>query len=834
MSLYGALYAGVSGLKSQGSKIGVISDNIANVNTVGYKASQAQFRSLVTNTSLQASYSPGGVIATTRQMIDKQGLISSTDTPTDVAISGKGFFVVRSSLSSDAETLYTRAGSFRQDSLGNFINGSGFYLMGWPLDRDGLLPGEPGNVNTTSAANLDSLQLVNVSSSSGIASATTRVTIGANLDASQTIYPGAGATTSIDSNSVYNHGTAADSILIPGEFGITNPNSIVRGDIMTVTTGGGSTNDLVYGGFMISRNVSTGAVGDLNKTQDASASAMTFATANGSTTVTVTDAAHGYATGDKIYIGGVAGATVGGIPVTELQGYHTVTVTGANTYTFTVTTAATSTVAATAGTATNHPFTGNMMDSSLPGSSFLGVTGTSGFSTAALTFTITSSSGGLKTFTYKGSSPNTLNGEFNSLNSLATAINEATGLTARVVSNRLYVGSENANDGLTFANGDDQGTDGLNWVSELGLSDVTAAAAGVNRFSTQNSLAAAFNTGIEGLSAVVSDASSAASTRLYVDDPRDTITFSDKATNSGSILAELGLATSLNGGAFAAQTDGPLGPKYDAAADGTTGSQNMASGDITAQFSRNIRVYDSLGTGHDLRLSYLKVGTNTWAVEVHAIPPTDVTVGTRTDGQVAAGSITFNGDGSLRTVESGLTAPVNIDWADATSGASNSTITFEWGTAGDPFGTAGATVIGKTDGLSQFDSDYNVSFINQNGSAPGSLTRVSIDTQGYLIASYTNGQTQKIYKLPVADFSNPDGLRTITGNVFAETGDSGVVNLRQAGQGGAGDVISSSLESSNVELASELTDMIIAQRAYQANTRVIKTSDELLDQLSQL
>jgi flagellar hook protein FlgE len=111
---------------------------------------------------------------------------------------------------------------------------------------------------------------------------------------------------------------------------------------------------------------------------------------------------------------------------------------------------------------------------------------------------------------------------------------------------------------------------------------------------------------------------------------------------------------------------------------------------------------------------------------------------------------------------------------------------------------------------------------------------VNIDGDGFVIASFSNGETQKIYKLPIADFANPNGLQAITGNVFAETAASGDVNLREAGKNGAGDVVSNALEASNVDLAQQLTDMIVAQRAYQSNTRVITTADQLLEKLTQI
>jgi flagellar hook protein FlgE len=256
----------------------------------------------------------------------------------------------------------------------------------------------------------------------------------------------------------------------------------------------------------------------------------------------------------------------------------------------------------------------------------------------------------------------------------------------------------------------------------------------------------------------------------------------------------------------------------------------MASGDITAQFSRNVRIYDSLGSGHDLRFSYIKIAQNNWAVEVHAIPASDVSTAL-VDGQVVTGTITFNGDGTLRSVSPSLSAPININW---NNGAVPSEITLDLGTAGEPFGTVGATTIGLSDGLSQFDSAYNVNFANQNGAPVGQLVSVAVDQEGIVSATYSNGQTQRLFKLPLASFANPNGLDARSGNIFTQNRASGEVNLREAGTNGTGTIVSAALEQSNVDLAEQLTDIIVAQRSYQANTKVITTADELLDALNRI
>jgi flagellar hook protein FlgE len=135
MSLYGALFSGVSGLSAQSSAMGAISDNISNVNTTGYKGAKVNFNTLVTKQVSLTNYSPGGVQSKPRANVDVQGLLQATNSSTDVAISGQGFFVVNEAANpADGDMFaYTRAGSFKVDNEGYLQNVSGWYMQGWPL-----------------------------------------------------------------------------------------------------------------------------------------------------------------------------------------------------------------------------------------------------------------------------------------------------------------------------------------------------------------------------------------------------------------------------------------------------------------------------------------------------------------------------------------------------------------------------------------------------------------------------------------------------------------------------------------------------------------------------
>ena len=135
MSIFGAMQSGISGLAAQSTAMGAISDNIVNINTIGYKNNNTAFQTLVTKQTFTSRYSPGGVQPVSKQQINAQGLLASTSSSTDVAISGNGYFVVNQAANPGEGDLwaYTRAGSFDVDNNGYLVNTGGFYAQGWTL-----------------------------------------------------------------------------------------------------------------------------------------------------------------------------------------------------------------------------------------------------------------------------------------------------------------------------------------------------------------------------------------------------------------------------------------------------------------------------------------------------------------------------------------------------------------------------------------------------------------------------------------------------------------------------------------------------------------------------
>jgi len=180
MSISSDMLAGVTGLTTNSSALAAISDNIANANTVGYKQVQVDFASMV-NSGSTADYAAGGVSGTTQQFVTQQGTLTAASSPTDLAISGNGFFVTTSDAApTTSDTRYfTRAGDFTENQQGFLQNSAGLYLQGWPADATGAV--------TPNTANLNDLTPINILQVANSATPTTTGSVQANLNADQTV-----------------------------------------------------------------------------------------------------------------------------------------------------------------------------------------------------------------------------------------------------------------------------------------------------------------------------------------------------------------------------------------------------------------------------------------------------------------------------------------------------------------------------------------------------------------------------------------------------------------------------------------------------------------------
>lgn len=237
------------------------------------------------------------------------------------------------------------------------------------------------------------------------------------------------------------------------------------------------------------------------------------------------------------------------------------------------------------------------------------------------------------------------------------------------------------------------------------------------------------------------------------------------------------------------------------------------------QYSTTITVYDSVGEAIPLTITFTKItGINAWSYTA-SIP---TAMGTAT----ADGTIQFDSDGSLMSINGAtIFADVTID-LDLPGGGGGDFIV-DW----DIWDEA---VSAPTSEITGYASSSDTTFIFQDGYGPGSIQAVSVDQEGFIIGLFTNGQTRTMGQVLLADFISPWGLTKMGRCLYAESADSGQPTIGTPGTGGRGRVTSNALEMSNVEMASEFVRMITTQRAYQANARVITTSDELLSELMML
>lgn len=244
-----------------------------------------------------------------------------------------------------------------------------------------------------------------------------------------------------------------------------------------------------------------------------------------------------------------------------------------------------------------------------------------------------------------------------------------------------------------------------------------------------------------------------------------------------------------------------------------------ASATTGATQTTNLTIFDSLGVSNTVTLTWTKqAAANTWVVTAAAPSAGSVEEGTVGSGTPYSVTVVFNGDGTPATFDGAATPPV-LALGTWSSGANDSLVTLNMGTQN------------VADGVTQFSSTYSVSFINQDGTQFGNFFGVKVDEEGIVTALFDNGETQKIYKIPIATFPNPNGLDTRTGTAFTQSERSGDYFLRSAGEANAGTIAPSSLEASTSDLADEFTSLIITQRAYAASTKIIQTADEMMDEL---
>ena len=233
-------------------------------------------------------------------------------------------------------------------------------------------------------------------------------------------------------------------------------------------------------------------------------------------------------------------------------------------------------------------------------------------------------------------------------------------------------------------------------------------------------------------------------------------------------------------------------------------------------------IFDSLGSKHTVSIKWTKTGTTTdggteWNMVIQVPEPAKINYSGEGPDNVVTGSLRFNSNGSLASFH-----PATITFSANNGSQSGQNVSLNFGLGTD------------FNGLTSFDKDSSTESISQDGYTGGTLNGVKVDETGTIIGAFTNGQSFGLAKVALASFTNNEGLQSEGGNVFSQTANSGEAVIGAAGTGDKGTIAASKLEASNVDLSRALTDLIVIQRGFQANSKTITTSDEMLNTLLQL
>lgn len=751
MSIFGAMQSGISALASQSSSMGAISDNIANVNTVGYKSNSVAFSTLVTKQSSSSLYSPGGVQSKPKQSISAQGLLSATSNSTDVAISGSGYFVVNQSANPGEGDLwaYTRAGSFSVDENGYLKNTGGYYAQAWSLlpwdgnpnatvvDINGIkymkaYYDASGNTvyindNIIDGTNLRPVNLANIG---GTATPTHQISLGANLPSDDPIYDptnaAAGGKRKVSALIYDSLGNASNMSL---EYTKTSSN----GWSMGASVPSGASSVTLYGGRETTGDTSQDvyyAAGQLE---------FTKIPENGSS-IAITDAGTG------------------------------------TTYNFIFTN----------GTATIPPDAGNTKNIAVDISA--GIITTSDF-TKAFETAIKNNMPSANRFTADGST--------------IQIVQSVAGAELTIDASKTLACVQSAS----------------NPAQDTGIPTGVFTIQAIDN-DIKNTARIDFNS---------DKAADYLNKTIVLDGKTYHFVNTDTADDPGAGDYYVNIADAINGGDVdVAKMMSIFGAKLNTTA--TEPSRFVISGsslEILPSSTGGDITIDTTGLGTAISGVVRDSVTNSWK----SIQNTTATLanqftvnGTEVEQGAVVPAVRFNADGTPKYF---YVDEMAIEWAN---GAQNMD--------GDPDNGTRITLdmgnVGTNDGLTNLSGDFLTNYINQDGAKFGSYTGVSISEDGVVTALFDNGETRPIAILPLATFANANGMEALTGNTWIETDASGQAMLRQAGTNGAGEITAYSVESSNVDLATEFSNMIVTQRAYSAATKIITTADEMLDELTRM
>ncbi|MBP2299072.1 flagellar hook-basal body complex protein [Azospirillum picis] len=872
MSIFGSMTTAVLGLNAQSKALGHISDNIANSSTIGYKRVDSAFETMVLQSS-QRLHEPGGVTAQPVFMNNIQGNLSTVQSPTNIAIQGQGFFSVSKISTQGSSTLvqtqtgtvastaayYTRAGDFELDKSRYLVNSAGYALNGWLVDP------------VTGTLHKDQVAPIQVNSLIDKPVATNSIDLSANLPATPTpgqkvpdssiqIFDSQGNPRTVNfkwrqqadgdwrmvldapgSNSKPVDGTfTGNPATITFGQNIAGQTAVAQVNVVTIT--GNNTNGQdnlrvgdVYSvkvdGTTYSLKVTADNIGSIrtysglagalaNQINSASPAASVLATSSGQQIrVTArnagtpfklnTEVVSGTETRNTIVQQASTAATGSAGEIDKFQFPQTqveigdsfrISVNG-KPITYTV----------TAASYQSYPTISDVV-SQLAGkiNQALGSSVTASAAGNILSIQANTAGANVNTsFNYLNSSPGV-----NTMSSLPSVASVAGVRQSRTVT-------------LTGTPGDigTQYTISVNGTAvtysttgdEMTMEDITAALANKINSNTSLSVTASAQGGV-----ITVTAKTAAS-------PTSTNTMS----GTGSIV--MGGASTVDvGDTYSVKTNvGTFSLPITNANVGTYNTPQKVLAYLAAQINANGGSANV--TGNTLNVTSDATATGT----VSDAPVQQFTLSqSAVIGQTPAHiGLTFGKTpetvGTLTNISTALVGTGTAVSAATQSAGADATVTF---TVDYGFGPQQITLnLGKYQkpgGLTQYaGEEINVTQLVQNGAPRGQFKDVVFGDNGTVLVNYDNGRSKVIAKVPIITFNNPNALQRESGGVFTESEDAGKPNFNDPETNGAGAVIANSVEGSNVDIADEFTKMIVTQRSYSANAKIVTTSDEMLQEV---
>jgi len=786
-----SLFAGVSGLRNHQTRMNVIGNNIANVNTIGYKTSRVTFSEALVQdfkgagrpTEFSGGTNPVqlglGMQVSTIDNLFQQGGLESTGQVTDLAIQGSGFFVLRN----NTGVFYTRNGAFNFDADSNLVDpSSGLYVQGRMADNTGQIEvARPiGNI-TVPFGQQDP------------ARATTEITLANNLDATATDSE-ATLTSSGTSNISIVNGEAANGAGGVHTLSITGTQATRSTFQGTNIADDGTGNP----GAILSANMTLSSLGVTD------ASGFTISRDNGARSDVITGLTVNSTVGDLVaaineiddleaeLVDILAGTVIVG---REVQIRRTVAGAGTD---FNFETNASQVTLDGNGVPQTNPATA----STFTGTNTTGAPLTLATTLASINAAIDTT--GLQISVDGGvASPIDLSGFATpTIGDLITTISAIPGVTASLTpGGEVQVTRDNTGSAYSITLTDNGGPDIL--------SEVFGQA---SPLAVNNGTDADINN-IVGVVFGVADGAT-----LLGDNGSDhTFAVSDVFQPNGGVQqppVSLGVYVDPNDGLAKGVTGlGGGGVTIRTPDTGLLPGTAVIETEDTIH-STSITVYDSQGGTHAMTVSFTKShNQNEWNWTASFNGNETITSG-------GSGVVRFDTDGSLLSFTynggaSGLTFNPN-------TGAGLATVDINPGS------------IGLTDGLTGFAGTNSASIMSQDGYGVGVLDKISIDQSGNIYGIFTNGVSRVLAQIAVADFNNVAGLDKSGDSLWRSTANSGESRVGVAGETIAGSISSGALEASTVDISQEFTSMITAQRGFQANARIITTSDSMLDELVNL